>query len=92
MNTLKMNGGKGELQQVIVGGVYVSKYVGEFENKNLQIKAELGLWYTRIPGNPHAMCGEGSTPELAIRDSIRRTSSRIAEMQRGLQALERAVS
>ena len=87
METLKMNHGEGEMQAETFGGVQCKRYVGKFTVSALQDKAETGLWYTLIQGNPHAIEGEGETPKAAIQDSINRTNSRIAEMQQAVLCL-----
>lgn len=71
------------------GTVQCKRYVGTgFKSQNMQGKADTGLWYTLVQGNPHAIEGEGETPEAAVIDSIKRTQSRIAEMQGAVAALE----
>jgi hypothetical protein len=74
---------------VSFGKVTCDQYFGKtFNVPSLQIQADLGLWYTSVWGNPHAIQGEGATPELAIADSILRTQSRMAEMQSAVDALK----
>lgn len=90
---LTLNTKTGEIQQEIVGtnSVRCSRYVGKFHNHNLQFKAETGCWYSKIMGNPHAIEGEGMTPEAAVRDSISRTNGRIKEMQAAATAMKAAL-
>lgn len=90
---LTLNTKTGEIQQEIVGrnAVRCSRYVGTFHQPGLQFKAETGCWYSKIMGNPHAIEGEGETPEAAVRDSISRTNSRIKEMQAAVTAMEAAL-
>jgi hypothetical protein len=76
-------------RQVSFGKVICDQYFGKgFHVSGLQTQADLGLWYTSVWGNPHAIQGEGATPELAIADSILRTESRMAEMQAAVNALK----
>jgi hypothetical protein len=86
MRTLKTK--TGEIQQLWYGSVICFRYVGTFHNPNLQSMSDTGMWYTKISGNPHAIQGEGETPEKAIDDSIVRTRSRTHEMQQGMLALQ----
>lgn len=85
MKTLKTNGGRIECEQF--GVVCCKRYVGQFTNGTLQIKAELGLWYTLVEGQPYAVEGEGATPRDAIRDAANRTRDRINTLNRALQTL-----
>lgn len=90
MKTLKMGENK-KMEVVMVGAVQCNRYVGNFTVELLQSKAETGLWYTMISGNPHAVEGSGATPRAAVRDSLDRTRSRIAEMQNAVRTLELAL-
>jgi hypothetical protein len=87
MKTLSANGGKGEIQKETIGIVTCTRYVGQFTNPNLVAKAETGMWYTMMSGNPFVVQGEGDTPELAIKDSIARTEDKIDWMQKGLDSM-----
>lgn len=91
MKTLPMNHGKAKMQVVGDDAVQCKRYIGKFTNPNLQAKADTGCWYTLIQGNPHAIEGEGFTPEAAIADSIRRTNSRMKQMQNAVETLEKVI-
>ena len=67
--------------------VHCSRYEGKFSCSILNAKAETGLWYTSVSGNPFAIEGEGVTLQKAIQDSISRTKNRIEDMQKGLTCL-----
>jgi hypothetical protein len=85
---LKVNGGRGEIRKETIGQVTCSQYVGEFSNPDLIAKAETGMWYTMLSGNPFVIQGEGATPQAAIKDSIARTEDRIKIMQKGLDSMK----
>jgi hypothetical protein len=91
---MTLNTRTGEIQQEIVGNsaVRCSRYVGKFHQPGLKSKAETGCWYSKITGNPHAIEGEGMTPEDAVRDSILRTESRIKEMQAAVNTMYTALA
>jgi len=78
---------KGKIIKEVMGRVTCSRYEGIFENPKLTVKADVGLWYTMVSGNPFVIEGEGDTPALAIKDSIARTKERIKEMEKGLDSL-----
>lgn len=82
-------GEKGKKLQVRMGNaVLCHKYEGQFENDALQGLAETGLWYTTLQGQPHAVRGEGETPEAAVEDAIKRNKERIAIHERVVKSLE----
>ena len=85
---IEINISQGKILKQAVGSVTCSKYEGVFVNPNLAGKAETGLWYTSLSGNPFVIQGEGLTPELAIQNAINRTKDRIAVMKNGLTAME----
>jgi len=78
----------GQIQCVKIGTVHCKRYVGQFST--LQGKADTGLWYTVVGGQPFAIEGEGATPYDAIRDAANRTRDRINAMNRALQTLTTA--
>ena len=94
MKKLSANGGKGEIQKETIGinandiVVTCTRYVGEFTVPSLVAKAETGMWYTMMSGNPFVVQGEGDTPQSAIKDSISRTEDKIDKMQKGLDTLK----
>lgn len=91
MKKLPMNKGRGEMQVVVSpNGVQCKRYVGKFSVPALQAKADTGMWYTVVPGNPFPKEGEGRTPQAACEDAISRTISEIDNMKRGNKSLEGA--
>ncbi len=80
-------GGNRRMEFVGTGPVQCKRYVGTGFT-DLQSKADTGLWYSLIQGNPHAIEGEGPTPEAAVLDSIKRTEERIIQLQNAVVALE----
>lgn len=85
---LVMNKGKGKMLAVKpTNSITCKKYVGKFNNPALQAKADTGLWFSQISGNPHCPTGEGSTPELAITDSVIRTNDLIRKLSLGVEQL-----
>lgn len=91
MKELAMNHGKGKMQQERYGAVVVSRYIGQFHTERLQSKANTGLWYSRVMGNPHAIQGEGSTPILAIIDSIERTKNQRTKLLQAVRTLQSSI-
>jgi hypothetical protein len=89
MQTLKANGGKGEIQKEIIGQVTCTRYVGEFRTAACQTLADTGLWYTMLSGNPFVVQGEGATPQAAIQDSIVCTKAEMGQMQKGLDCMSK---
>ena len=88
LNEMPMNKGKGKMQWIGEGAVQCKRYIGKFTNPSLQAKADTGCWYSLVQGNPHAIEGEGFTPQEAIDDSVKRTNARIKEMENAVKVLE----
>ena len=92
MTTIKVNGGRGKIEFFKLSpAVACKRYTGQFVSSDIQSRAYTKLWYC-FARNPHVVVGEGSTPEIAARDSIARTRDLIAKMQNGLKDLEMTVS
>jgi len=87
---MKMSG-SGTMDYECKGTVYAKRYHGEFGIDALQSKAETGLWYSGIQGNPFAMEGSGSTPQVAISDSIARTNERIKKLQQAVATMQESL-
>lgn len=78
------------LHFVQIGAVVAKKYVGKFAVQSLQDRADTGLWYTTIEGNPHVCTGEGDTPLAAMRDAASRTKAKIQNEQSAIAELEKS--
>jgi len=74
------------------GAVTCKRYKGQFGSDDLQAKADTGLWYTLIEGNGRAIQGEGPTPELAIRDAIKRNREISKILETAAKTLEASLS
>jgi hypothetical protein len=84
--TFLMNNGRGKMHWMqLAGRLWVKKYTGIFSVKDLQAKADTGLWFTY--GQPDAVQGEGRTPEAALSDSMRRTQDKINKMKDALSVV-----
>ncbi len=81
--------GERKVQNVwVTAQVFAKRYVGDgWKDKDLQLKAETGLWFAKMSGHPHVLEGSGSTPELAARDMLRRTEQHINDLQRSISHL-----
>jgi hypothetical protein len=85
-------GEMGTLFNKRVGAVFCRKYEGLFNTEPIQNKADTGLWFTRIMGNPFNQEGSGQTPAWAIKDSIERNNDLIKKLTQANQALNSALS
>lgn len=85
-------GKRAEIHNIwITSTVFCRKYVGKFLSVGLQSKAETGLWFCSISGNPHSIQGEGHTPFAAMDDARRRNLDMINKLQQANSAIADAL-
>jgi hypothetical protein len=89
---LRTNNGRGTIQKRQFGAICCTRYVGDFSVPALQSKADMGMWYTTVMGNPFAVQGEGATLEAAVRDAIDRTISMRTCLDSAVRALEHGLT
>ena len=81
----------GAIKWVSYGGATCKQYNGLFAVPDLQRKAQTGLWYCRLNGNPHIIEGEGDTPLISIANAIMRTIDDVQKKEAGIKALVAAI-
>ncbi len=65
------------------GRFSIDRYHGAFPHSPaLQARANLGYWYARAVGSPCELEGEGSTPEGALADLLKRAAEMRDEITR----------
>lgn len=85
--TIEMNSGR--IECFTQGAAVCKKYVGAFAVQTLAAKAETGLWYCTVQGQACALEGSGTTPRLAIVDTIKRTESQAKRMMMVVESLKK---
>lgn len=89
MKTLYFNKAKNYgKRQVKFGATFCDQYFGTgFGSSNLQTLSDMGLWHCKVSGNPWAVQGEGTSPQAAVQDSMRRTLERVEQMNRAVSTM-----
>lgn len=88
-----LNSGRGYMRQIQFFGyrVFVTFYGGKLKHPQLQTRAEVKCYYTRIAGLPQSEEGSGQTVPWSLQDAIDRNNERIKKLQQANEILAKAL-